>query len=126
MAPGNPRGLPLPSRFPAFITLACLAGPVIAAAPVTHGSCRAGDGGLFRGEGVTIKVSTKLQFTKALMREKIAVSGKRGTVTLAGHVSSTSQIALAGRIASEVDGVTCVNNLLTVGPPEIPLPGGGN
>lgn len=116
----------MPSRLSAFIALALLAGPVIAAAPVTHGSCRNGDSGFFRSEGVIIKVSTKLQFTKALMREKIAVSGQRGTITLAGNVSSASQIALAGKIASAVDGVTCVNNLLQVGPPEIPLPGGGN
>lgn len=95
----------------------------LAAAPVTHGSCRATDTGIFRGEGLVMKVSTKLQFTKALMREKIAVSGKGGVVTLSGNVSSASQVALAGKVASEVEGVACVNNLLKVGPREIPLPG---
>ena len=116
----------MPYRRLIFLALAILSGQAVAAAPVTHGTCRSGETGLFRGEGLIVKVSTKLQFTKALMREKIAVSGKRGTVTLSGNVSSASHVALAGRIASEVEGVTCVNNLLKVGPQDIPLPGGGS
>ena len=96
-----------------------------AAAPVTHGSCRAsGDPRLFKDDALTMKVTAKLQFNKALMREKIDVKSNHGIITLAGHVVSRNLIAVAGRDASQVEGVVCVNNLLRVGPRDMPmLPG---
>lgn len=98
--------------------------PVLAAAPVTHGTCRSGDAGFFKDEALAVKVSTRLQFTKALMREKIGVKSSGRVVTLYGNVSATNLVTLAGKTAADVEGVTCVNNFLKVGPPDIPLPGG--
>mgnify|MGYP001495063274 CR=1 FL=1 len=92
----------------------------LAAAPVTHGTCRSGNVGFFKDEGLAIKVSTKLQFTKALMREKIEVKSNAGVVSLSGNVSTLDHVSLAGRIASQVEGVVCVNNFLKVGPQEPP------
>lgn len=107
-----------------FVTAVLLPPPALAAAPVTQGTCRSGDTGFFKDEALAVKVSTKLQFTKALMREKIGVKSSGRVVTLYGNVSATNQVALAGKTAAEVEGVTCVNNFLKVGPPDIPLPGG--
>lgn len=92
----------------------------LAAAPVTHGTCRSGNAGFFKDEGLAIKVSSKLQFTKALMREKIDVKSNAGVISLSGNVSTVDHISLAGRIAAETEGVVCVNNFLKVGPQEPP------
>jgi osmotically-inducible protein OsmY len=43
-----------------------------------------------------------------------------GVATLWGGVSTTEHIEIAGRLASEVEGIGCVNNFLKVGPPEGP------
>jgi len=62
-----------------------------------------------------VKVATKLQFNRALLREQIEVRTVGGVVTLSGTVSSHEHRALAERIASEVSGVVRVNNSLKVG-----------
>ena len=85
------------------------------------------DASFFRDEGLTLKVASKLQFNKTLLREKIHVKAVGGIVSLSGNVSSKDHIALAGKLAAEVQGVQCVNNFLKVGPPEPnePPSGGG-
>jgi len=69
----------------------------------------------FRDEATTMKVSTKLQFNRALLREQIEVRTVGGVVTLSGTVSSHANRELAAKVASEVSGVVRVNNALTVG-----------
>jgi len=69
----------------------------------------------FRDEATTMKVATKLQFNRALIREQIDVRTVGGVVTLSGTVSSSANRELAAKIASEVSGVVRVNNTLTVG-----------
>lgn len=94
----------------------------LAAAPVTSGTCRGGEARFFKDEGLALKVSTKLQFTKALMREKIDVRSNARVISLSGNVSTADLVALAGQIAAQAEGVVCVNNFLRVGPREIPPP----
>jgi hypothetical protein len=76
-----------------------------------------GESSFFKDEGIAIKVGSKLQFNKALLRETIDVKSSGGIVTLSGNVSTPEQIELAAKLASEVSGVLCVNNFLKVGPP---------
>ncbi|MCW7538042.1 BON domain-containing protein [Aquabacterium sp. A7-Y] len=85
-------------------------------------ACRPGEASFFRDEALTMKVTTKLQFTKALMREKIRVKVTGGVAMLSGGVSSAEQIATAVRIARQVEGVRCVDNFMKVGPPEADNP----
>ncbi|MCZ7566340.1 MAG: protein kinase [Burkholderiales bacterium] len=68
----------------------------------------------FRDEATTMKVATKLQFSRALMREQIDVRTVGGVVTLSGSVASHENRALAERIASGVSGVVRVQNALRV------------
>lgn len=76
-----------------------------------------GDPSFFRDEGINIKVSTKLKFNKALMRENIQTKSNGGMVSLYGNVSTPEHAKLAAKLASEVGGVRCVNSYLVVGPP---------
>ena len=78
----------------------------------------AGFGQFFRDEGLVIKVSTKLQFNKQLLREQIDVKANQGIVTLSGSVSSAELVALAGQLAAETSGVVKVINALRVGAPD--------
>lgn len=71
----------------------------------------------FKDEWISNKVAAKLQFNKALLREKIDVKTTAGVVTLSGNVTAKGQIALAGKLAAQVSGVRAVNNYLQVGPP---------
>ncbi len=100
----------------------CLALPASATLP-KHGQqkkCRtSGDASFFRDEGLSTKVSAKLQFNRSLAREQIDVKSSGGVVTLSGNVLSHDRIALAGKVAGDVGGVRCVINLLKVGPPPI-------
>lgn len=102
------------------VLLCAASSAALAAAPVTHGTCRSGNVGFFKDEGLALKVSSKLQFIKALMREKIDVKSNAGVISLSGNVSTLDHVSLAGRIASEAEGVVCVNNFLKVGPQEPP------
>lgn len=74
-----------------------------------------GDASFFRDEGINIKVSSKLKFNKSLMRENIQTRTNGGIVTLQGHVATAEHAQLAAKLAAEVGGVRCVNNLLVVG-----------
>lgn len=91
----------------------------------TPARAQSGIGQFFKDEGTNLRVVTKLQFHKQLLREQIEVKTNQGSVTLSGNVSSTDLIPLAGQLAAEVSGVNKVINLLKVGPP-IPIePRGG-
>jgi len=99
-----------------------------AAPRAQSGGCRGlGDGSLFKDEATAFKITSKLQFNKALMREKIDVKSSGGIITLSGNVSTPEQIALAEKLTREVKDVQCVNNFLKVGPPlkDSPTPSGG-
>jgi hypothetical protein len=111
----------------ALLALMLTSAPAWAENPTKPGECRGGDASFFRDEGLTLKVASKLQFNKTLLREKIQVKAVGGIVTLSGNVSSKDHIALAGKLAAGVEGVRCVNNFLKVGPPEPwePPSGGG-
>lgn len=77
-----------------------------------------GDPSFFRDEGINMKVTSKLKFNKALLRESIQTKTNGGIVTLYGNVSTAEHAALAAKLVAEVDGVRCVSNYLVVGPPE--------
>lgn len=92
-----------------------------AARPAAQKSCEGlGDASFFRDEGINIKVSSKLKFNKSLMRENIQTKTNGGIVTLQGYVATAEHAQLAARLASEVGGVRCVNNLLAVGASPMP------
>jgi hypothetical protein len=91
------------------------------AAPRTAATeCHSGAPSFFRDEAMTIKVATKLQFNRALLREKVNVKVTGGVAMLWGGLSGTEAIAAAVRLASEVEGIRCVDNQLKVGPPDQP------
>lgn len=71
----------------------------------------------FKDEWISNKVAVKLQFSKALLREKIDVKTSGGVVTLSGNVSTKDKIALAVKLARQVSGVRSVTSYLQVGPP---------
>ncbi|MED5620941.1 BON domain-containing protein [Ideonella sp. BN130291] len=85
-------------------------------------ACSPAEASFFRDEALTMKVASKLQFTKALFREKVNVKVTGGVAMLWGGLSSEEAIRTAVKAASEVAGVTCVNNQLKVGPPEPDTP----
>ncbi|HMV52502.1 MAG TPA: BON domain-containing protein [Rhodocyclaceae bacterium] len=95
-----------------------------AAVPAEPKACEGiGDPSFFRDEGINIKVSTRLRFNKALMRENIQTKTNGGIVTLHGYVSTAEHSRLAAKRAAEVGGVRCVSNFIVVGPPP-PQPAG--
>lgn len=85
--------------------------------PTSRPTCRARDdlASFFKDEALGVKLSSSLQFNKALMREKIQAKVSGGVATLTGTVSSDEHAMLAGRLAAEANGISCVNNLLQVG-----------
>jgi hypothetical protein len=99
----------------ALPTLAASAKPTVPPKPAV---CHAGESSFFRDEALSVKATTKLQFTKALLREKIHVKVSGGVATLSGNVSAPEHIASAAHIVSQIDGIHCVSNFLQVGPPE--------
>jgi hypothetical protein len=82
------------------------------------GDCRMGEANPFRDQWLATKVSSKLQFNRQLFGEKVNVKVSAGVATLWGGVSTREHVALAGSVASQVEGIGCVNNFLKVGPPE--------
>jgi hypothetical protein len=108
------------------LCLAVSALPVLAAGPANatnHHDCAGlGDPSFFRDEGINFKLSTKLKWNKALMRENIQTKVNGGIATLSGTVSTLEFSRLAARLAAEVTGVRCVSNQLIVGPPPPPSP----
>lgn len=105
----------------AAVCLAASVSPAWAAAPEKgiprHDCSGLGDPSFFRDEGINFKLSTKLRWNKALMRENIQTKVNGGIATLSGTVSTLEFSRLAARLASEVNGVRCVSNQLVVGPP---------
>ncbi|WP_326542459.1 BON domain-containing protein [Pseudorhodoferax sp.] len=88
-----------------------------AARAKTSASCRPGDSGFFRDQGLGMKLASKLKFRKKLLSEQIDARVSSGIATLSGGVSSQQHIVLALNIASDVEGIHCINNFLRVGPP---------
>lgn len=88
--------------------------------PTSRPVCRARDdlASFFKDEALSVKLSTSLQFNKALMRERIQVRVSGGVATLTGSVMNEEHAVLAGRLAAEANGIGCVNNLLQVGAAE--------
>lgn len=82
----------------------------------TSGNCRNGEAGFFRDQGLTMKLASKLQFNGTLLREKIDVRVLNGVATLSGGLSTPQHITAALNIAAEVEGISCINNFLRVGP----------
>jgi BON domain len=107
---------------PALLLAVCVAAGAAPGAPkaAASGECRPGEASFFRDEALAIKVATRLQFNKTLLREKVNVKVSAGVATLWGGLSTTEHIEIAVRLASEVEGIGCVNNFLKVGPPEGP------
>lgn len=116
----------MPHGLALLLGLAIMTPPAFAQKPAKSGDCRPAESNFFKDEALAMKLSTKLQFNKALLREKIEVKVSGGIATLSGNVSSPEHIALAAKLAAETDGIHCVNNFLKVGPPEpSPALGGG-
>ena len=95
---------------------------LFAAAPapvLAQGSCqvREQDLSFFADNAKTVQLGAKLQFNKALMREKIDAKVSGGVAILSGNVSSQAAIRTAVKIARETSGIRCVQNWLKVGPP---------
>nr|WP_145548097.1 BON domain-containing protein [Variovorax boronicumulans] len=88
-----------------------------AARAKTSASCRAGNSGFFRDQGLGMKLASKLKFRKKLLSEQIDARVSNGVATLSGGVSSQQVIVLALNITADVEGVQCINNFLRVGPP---------
>jgi len=84
--------------------------------PAAQRACAPGEPSLLRDQALAVKVSTKLQFNKALLREKFDVQVNGGVATLSGNMTTREHIALAVKLASAVQGVRCVNNQLKLGP----------
>jgi osmotically-inducible protein OsmY len=96
---------------------------IVATPPVM---AQSGVGQFFRDEALVMKVTTKLQFHKQLLREKIDVKVNQGIVSLSGYVSSPELAQLAAKLTAEVGGVAKVLNGLEVGaPPPSTGPGQG-
>lgn len=79
--------------------------------------CNPGEPAFWRDQGLTTKVSVKLQFHKPLLREHVEVKVVGGAAILSGNLSSQRLIDEAVRAAGEVGGVQCVQSYLQVGPP---------
>lgn len=84
--------------------------------------CRPGEPSFFRDEALTVKLASKLQFSKTLLREKVNVKVTGGAAMLWGGLSSAEAVAAAVRLASQTGGIRCVDNRLKVGPPDAAEP----
>ncbi|QID18438.1 BON domain-containing protein [Nitrogeniibacter mangrovi] len=83
------------------------------------GKCevRPDDISFFADNAKGVQLGAKLQFNKALLREKIRVKVSGGVAILSGNVSSQEAIRTAEKIARETSGIRCVQSWLKVGPP---------
>jgi osmotically-inducible protein OsmY len=68
---------------------------------------------------ITMKIQSKYFLDADVKGHEIDVDTKNGMVTLKGHVENAQQKAEAEQIARETEGVTRVNNQLTVGAPSV-------
>lgn len=64
---------------------------------------------------ITTKIKSKLAADQGLTTFKIHVKTENGVVTLSGTVDSAEKKAMAGKTASDTDGVKAVNNDIKVG-----------
>src|SRR5262245_6396773 len=64
---------------------------------------------------ITTKVKTALAADREVSATRVHVETKQGEVRLSGDVKSQEERSRAGQIARNVNGVTSVNNELTVG-----------
>jgi serine/threonine-protein kinase len=71
---------------------------------------------IWRDQGITMKVASKLQFNRRLWSAGILVDTNQGIVTLSGTVSSKALAEEAERIAAAVYGVHGVKNEIQVTP----------
>ena len=71
---------------------------------------------VIQDSNITTKVKTKLANDSALNLFRIDVDTRQGIVTLAGHVPTEDRKKRASDLATSVDGVRMVENLLHVGP----------
>jgi serine/threonine protein kinase len=74
--------------------------------------------GFWRDQGITTKVTGKLQFNRRLWRTGIQVETKEGVVTLRGNVPTQALIDEAVKITRDVYGVRAVRNELKIGQPD--------
>ncbi len=87
------------------------AAPKPASAPPPQGG-----GGFWSDQGLTLRVQSKLQFSRMWdSNSGIEVAVRNGVVTLRGTVPEQEDIAEAGRLAAAVQGVRAVRNELKVG-----------
>jgi osmotically-inducible protein OsmY len=71
---------------------------------------------MWRDQGITMKVASKLQFHRQLWSAGIQVETTAGIVTLRGTVSSKALADEAERIAAAIYGVHGVKNEIQVSP----------
>ena len=110
VAPGPaPEPVPPPAREP--VAVASVAPPAPAAAPEPPPPPS-----IWRDQGITMKVASKLQFNRRLWSAGILVDTNAGIVTLRGTVSSKDLALEAERIAAAVYGVHGVKNEIQVNP----------
>ncbi|MGA7965576.1 MAG: BON domain-containing protein [Gammaproteobacteria bacterium] len=64
---------------------------------------------------ITTKIKSKLAANQGLTTFQIHVKTEKGVVTLSGTVDSAEKKTIAGKIASDTDGVKAVNNDIDVG-----------
>ncbi|HLU77463.1 MAG TPA: BON domain-containing protein [Burkholderiales bacterium] len=91
-----------------LLTLFALLGALCTVAPA--------HAGFWADHALAVKVSTKLQFNKKLLRTVIQVEAHDGNVMLSGSVPSQELIDEAVRAAKAVEGVRSVKSYLKVGP----------
>ena len=91
-----------------LLTLFALIAAILTIAPA--------QAGFWADHALSVKVSTKLQFNKKLLRTAIKVETHDGAVILSGNVPSEALIAEAVRTAKAVEGVRSVKSYLKVGP----------
>jgi hypothetical protein len=88
-----------------------------APAPSQSGEAPTQGGGFWSDQGLTLRVQSKLQFSRMWdSNSGIVVAVRNGVVTLTGTVPERGDIAEAGRLAASVAGVKSVRNELKVGP----------
>ena len=102
---------PVPPSAPEPVAVASAAPPVPPAAPEPPPPPS-----IWRDQGITMKVASKLQFNRRLWSAGILVETEKGIVTLRGTVSSKALSDEAEKIAAAVYGVHGVKNEIAVNP----------
>ncbi len=82
------------------------------APPKPAGECivRDADISFFSDQGLTMKVASRLQFSRELLTEKIDVKVVGAVAILEGRLPTTKLVDTAVRIARETGGIRCVIN----------------